>query len=69
MSTEDISQRHLDLDTWSTAEQVAALQEGQLEAVAALGPALPAIAAAVDRAAERLRRGGRLIYVGAGTSA
>jgi N-acetylmuramic acid 6-phosphate etherase len=69
MSTEDISPRHLDLDTWSTAEQVAALHEGQLEAVAALGPALPAIAAAVDRAAERLRRGGRLIYVGAGTSA
>lgn len=69
MSTEDISPRHLDLDMWSTAEQVAALHEGQLEAVAAVAPALPAIAAAVDRAAERLRRGGRLIYVGAGTSA
>ena len=26
MSTEDISPRHLDLDTWSTAEQVAAFR-------------------------------------------
>ena len=29
---------------------------------------LPAIAAAVEAIAERLRHGGRLIYVGAGTS-
>jgi N-acetylmuramic acid 6-phosphate etherase len=69
MSTEDISQRHLDLDMWPTAEQVAALHEGQLEAVAAVAPALPAIGGAVDQAAGRLRRGGRLIYVGAGASA
>lgn len=69
MSTEDISPRYLDLDTWSAAEQVKALYEGQLAAVAALGPALSAIAAAVEQAAPRLRRGGRLVYVGAGTSA
>ena len=42
--------------------------EGQLAAVAALGPALPALAAAVNAAAERLRDGGRLVYAGAGTS-
>ena len=69
MSTEDISPRHLDLDTWSSAEQVAALYEGQLAAVAAIGPALPAIAGAVDQAVVRLRRGGRMVYVGAGASA
>src|SRR5690606_38235519 len=39
------------------------------EAVAAVASAIPAIAAAVDAAAPRLKRGGRLIYVGAGTSA
>jgi N-acetylmuramic acid 6-phosphate etherase len=69
MSTEDVSPRYLDLDTWSTAEQLAALHEDQARAVAALGPALPEIARAVDEAAPRLRRGGRLVYVGAGTSA
>ncbi len=69
MSTEDISPRYLDLDTWSAAEQVNALYEGQLAAVAALGPAVPAIAAAVEEAVPRLRRGGRIVYVGAGTSA
>lgn len=69
MSTEDVSPRYLDLDVWSTGEQLAALHESQLTAVAALTPVLPALARAVDEAALRLRGGGRLIYVGAGTSA
>ncbi len=69
MSTEDISQRYLDLDTWPAVDQVKALYEAQLAAVAALGPALSAIALAVEQAAPRLRRGGRIIYAGAGTSA
>ena len=47
---------------------LAALWEGQLAAVAALRPALPALAAAVVAAADRLRQGGRLAYAGAGTS-
>lgn len=69
MSTEDVSPRYLDLDVWSTGEQLAALHESQLTAVAAVTPVLPALARAVDEAALRLRGGGRLIYVGAGTSA
>lgn len=69
MSTEDISPRYLDLDQWGTAEALNALLEGQMTAVAALGPVLSALANAVDEAASRLRRRGRLIYVGAGTSA
>ena len=69
MSTEDISPRYLDLDTWSAGEQVAALHDGQVEAVAAVQPALAAIALAVEAAAVRLRQGGRIIYAGAGTSA
>jgi N-acetylmuramic acid 6-phosphate etherase len=69
MSTEDVSPRYLDLDVWPTGDQVAALHESQLAAVAAVGPALSAISRAVDAAAARLRLGGRLIYVGAGTSA
>jgi len=69
MTTEDVSPRYLDLDLWETVEALKAFHEDQLAAVAAVGPALPAIAAAVDAAAPRLRRGGRLVYAGAGTSA
>ena len=38
------------------------------QAVAALGPILPQTAAAAEAISDRLARGGRLIYVGAGTS-
>ena len=44
------------------------LWEGQLAAVAAVGPAVGAIAAAVSAALPRLRAGGRLVYAGAGSS-
>ena len=69
MTTEDVSARYLDLDLWGTVEGLAALHAAQAAAVAAVGPALGALAAAVDAAVPRLRRGGRLVYVGAGTSA
>jgi N-acetylmuramic acid 6-phosphate etherase len=45
-----------------------AMYEGQLIACAAVKPALPAINAAVDEAVAALKGGGRLVYVGAGTS-
>lgn len=69
MSTEGVSQRYLDLDMWSAADQIAALYEGQLAAVAAIGPALPGITLAVEQSVPRLRQGGRIVYAGAGTSA
>ncbi len=69
MTTEGISPRYLDLDLWPTIDGLKAMHEGQIAAVTAIGPALPALAAAVDAAASRLRKGGRLIYAGAGTSA
>lgn len=68
MTTEDVSPRYLDLDLWDDIEGLRALYEGQLAAVAAVGPVLPAMAVAVDAAVLRLRKGGRLIYAGAGTS-
>jgi N-acetylmuramic acid 6-phosphate (MurNAc-6-P) etherase len=58
----------LDLDRWAPLTAVNALWEGQLAAVAAVRPALGAIAAAAEAAASRLRQRGRLIYCGAGTS-
>jgi N-acetylmuramic acid 6-phosphate etherase len=68
MSTEHISRRFVDLDSWSTDYMIEAMYDGQLVACAAVKPALPAINAAVDDAAAALKRGGRLVYVGAGTS-
>lgn len=44
------------------------LHEGDLEAVRAVGRALPALARLAERAARALRTGGRIVYVGAGTS-
>ncbi len=68
MTTENFSTRFQGLDSWPSLDILSAFYEGQLSAVAAVRPALPAIAAAAEEAAARLRRGGRLVYVGAGTS-
>ncbi len=68
MTTENSSPRFQDLDAWPSLEILSAFYEGQLSAVAAVRPALPSIAAAAEEAVLRLRRGGRLVYVGAGTS-
>ena len=68
MATEHFSTRYHDLDTWPSLDILSAFYEGQLSAVAAVRPSLPAIAAAAEEAVGRLRRGGRLVYAGAGTS-
>jgi N-acetylmuramic acid 6-phosphate etherase len=68
MTTENFSTRFQGLDSWPSLDILSAFYEGQLSAVAAVRPALPAIAAAAEEAAARLRQGGRLVYVGAGTS-
>jgi N-acetylmuramic acid 6-phosphate etherase len=68
MLTEQISPRYIELDSWSAEEMIAAMYEGQLAAAAAVRPALADIARAVDAALPALQRGGRIVYVGAGTS-
>src|ERR671911_929476 len=68
MATEQIDPRYVELDSWSTAEMIAAMYEGQVAAAAAVRGALGAIAAAVDDAVPALQRGGRIVYAGAGTS-
>jgi N-acetylmuramic acid 6-phosphate etherase len=68
MRTEDINPRYVDLDSWSTAEMIAAMYEEQLAAAAAVRGALGAITAAVEDAVPALQRGGRIVYAGAGTS-
>jgi N-acetylmuramic acid 6-phosphate etherase len=68
MATEHISPRFVELDSWPAVEMIAAMYEGQLAAAAAVRSALGAIAAAVEDAVPALQRGGRIVYVGAGTS-
>ncbi len=67
-ATERVSPRYEALDAWDDATILSSLWESQLAAVAAVQGALPQIAAAAAAAATRLQRGGRLVYVGAGTS-
>ena len=68
-ATEGLDPRMEALDSWPSEAILDALWEGQMAAIAALRPALPAIAAAAEAAAERLAGGtGRLVYAGAGTS-
>jgi N-acetylmuramic acid 6-phosphate etherase len=66
-ATEAVAATH-DLDTLGTAGIVALLAREQAAAAEAVGGAAPAIAAAVDAIVARLRAGGALHYVGAGTS-
>jgi N-acetylmuramic acid 6-phosphate etherase len=68
MSTENASPRYSDIDVWEPHDAVEALIEGQFTAVAAVRAARHAIVEAVLAAETRLRAGGRLVYVGAGTS-
>lgn len=56
------------IDEVSTLEMLAILHVADQEAVAAVGRVLPQIAAAVDAIAARIESGGRLFYLGAGTS-
>jgi N-acetylmuramic acid 6-phosphate etherase len=56
------------IDRLGAAEIVALMNAEDAKVVAAVAAESAAIARAIEWAAERFRRGGRLIYVGAGTS-
>lgn len=66
--TETVSPRYGALEDWSDADLVAGIVEGQFSAIAAVQAASGQISEAIARGAERLADGGRLIYLGAGTS-
>lgn len=68
LNTEAPSDAHPDLDLYDLDALVAAFVDDQAQALAAVRAARGAIAAAVAAAVERIAQGGRLIYVGAGTS-
>ena len=68
MLTEQVNPRSADLDQKSALEIVQIMNAEDAAVAAAVAAALPDIAAAVEAIAARLAGGGRLIYVGAGTS-
>ena len=68
LPTEARNPRSEHIDELSTIEMLTVLNDEDATVVAALRAALPHIAKAVDAIAERFERGGRLFYVGAGTS-
>lgn len=68
LNTETPNVLHTELDTYATADLAAALIDDQFIAVQAVRAAAPQIAAAIDAALPRIEAGGRLVYVGAGTS-
>jgi N-acetylmuramic acid 6-phosphate etherase len=67
-NTEKPTYAHGDLDRYATLDLVLALVSDQRNAVSAVISASQEIAKAVDAALPRIRAGGRLVYVGAGTS-
>ena len=68
LRTEQPHPEHEDLDRYATAALVEAFIADQALAAQAVRGAAAALTQAVDAALPRLHRGGRLIYVGAGTS-
>ncbi|MBH8564111.1 N-acetylmuramic acid 6-phosphate etherase [Nostoc sp. CENA67] len=66
--TEQVNPNSLNLDQLSSLEFVELFNSEDSKAVEAVAAAKIQLAQAIDRTAERLRQGGRLFYIGAGTS-
>jgi N-acetylmuramic acid 6-phosphate etherase len=68
LRTEQSHPNATDLDRKSALEIARLINDEDATVAAAVNPALPQIARAIDLVAAAIRKGGRLIYVGAGTS-
>jgi N-acetylmuramic acid 6-phosphate etherase len=68
LSTEQRNPASASIDTVSTREMVSIINREDAKVAAAVETQLDAISRAIDVIVERIRRGGRLIYIGAGTS-
>jgi N-acetylmuramic acid 6-phosphate etherase len=68
LKTEQPSAAHARLDEYATEDLVTALIGDQARAFIAASAATAAISAAVTAAVPRMQAGGRLVYVGSGTS-
>lgn len=68
LGTERRNERTQEMDTLSTSELLSVLHQENHSVASSIDPLLPVLAKLVDAIAERLQKGGRIIYVGAGTS-
>lgn len=68
LATESRNPASEHLDELSTLEMLGVMNDEDARVAAAVRAELPAIARAVDAIAERFGKGGRLFYIGAGTS-
>ncbi|GCE19273.1 N-acetylmuramic acid 6-phosphate etherase [Dictyobacter kobayashii] len=68
LATETSNPATTDIDRMSPLEIVQALNAEDAKVARAVELVLPAIAQAIEAIAKRMRQGGRLIYIGAGTS-
>ena len=68
LTTEKINPATAHIDECTTLEMVTLINDEDKKIAQAVEKVLPEIARAVDAIAEKLSRGGRLFYIGAGTS-
>ena len=68
LKTEERNPESRNLDELDTGEILRLIHYEDLAAPAAVGRAIPELGPVVDAAVEAIRSGGRLVYVGAGTS-
>lgn len=68
LTTETRNPRTLELDTMGVSEFLEVMNDEDAKVAGAVRAAIPQIAAAVELIAGAFRKGGRLIYLGAGTS-
>ena len=68
LRTEQRNPHTTHIDQMSTADMMRVMQNENLNAAAAIESELGSIATAVDAISERMKKGGRLFYVGCGTS-
>lgn len=68
LRTEQVDSKYQELDVMSVRELLQAMNEGDLEVPKAIALVLPEIERAINAIVDRMSLGGRLIYIGAGTS-
>ena len=68
LRTEQVDAKFHMLDVMSVSELLSAMNESDAEVPRAVALQLPAIEKAIDGVVDRMMQGGRLIYIGAGTS-
>lgn len=68
LTTETRNRDTMNLDTMTPLEVVTAMNREDAKVPQAIAPVLPQIAQAVTWAIDSLKRGGRVVYMGAGTS-